>query len=40
MELCLSFWILEFLRKVLKIFEKFCQPAGPVGKQNPPVHLV
>ena len=39
-ELRLSFWIPEFVRKVLKIFEIFCQPSGPVGKPNHPVHLV
>ena len=38
--LLLSCWILYFLRKVLKIFEIFSQPAGPVGKLNQSVHLV
>ena len=31
----MSFWILDFVRKVLKIFEIFCQPSGPVGKTKP-----
>ena len=31
---------LTFERKVLKIFKIFCQPSGPVGKPNHPVHLV
>ena len=31
-ELRLSCWILDFVRKVLKIFEIFCQPSGPVGE--------
>ena len=39
-ELCLSCWVPEFVRKVLKIFEIFFQPSGPVGKPNQPVHLV
>ena len=39
-EIRLSCWISEFERKVLEIFEIFCQPSGPVGKQNQPVHLV
>ena len=38
--LCLSFWILDFLRKVLKFFEIFSQPSGLVGKSNQPVHWV
>ena len=38
--LCLSFWILEFLGKVLKFFEIFSQPSGLVGKPNQPVHWV
>ena len=36
----LSCWVPDFVRKVLKIFQIFCQPSGPVGKQNQPVHLV
>ena len=28
------------MKKVLKIFEIFSQPAGPVGKPNQPVHWV
>ena len=39
-ELCLSCWIPDFVRKVLKIFEIFFQPSEPVGKPNQPVHLV
>ena len=39
-ELCLSFWIPDFLRKVLKIFEIFSQPSELVGKLNHPVHWV
>ena len=31
-ELRLSCWIPDFVRKVLKIFEIFCQPSGPVGE--------
>ena len=38
--LCLSFWIPDFIRKVLKIFEIFSQLFGLVGKPNQPVHLV
>ena len=34
-ELRLSCWIPEFVRKVLKIFEIFYQPSGPVGKTKP-----
>ena len=37
---CLSCWVPNFLKKVLKIFEILCQPSGPVGKPNQPVHLV
>ena len=33
----LSFWIPDFVRKVLKSFKIFSQPDGPVGKPN---HLV
>ena len=36
----LFFWILDSSRKVLKSFEIFSQPAGPVGKSNQPVHWV
>ena len=36
----LSCWILDFVRKVLKIFEIFSQPGGPFGKQNQPVYWV
>ena len=36
----LFFWIPDFVRKVLKIFEICCQSSGPVGKPNQPVHLV
>ena len=32
--LCLSCWIPNFVRKVLKSFEIFSQPAGSVGKPN------
>ena len=38
--LCLSCWVPEFLRKVLKFFEIFSQPSGLVGKPNQPVHRV
>ena len=38
--LCLSFWIPDFLRKVLKFFEIFSQPSILVGKPNQPVHWV
>ena len=31
-ELRLSCWIPDFVRKVLEFFEIFCQPSGPVGK--------
>ena len=31
-ELRFSFWIPDFVRKVLKIFEIFFQPSGPVGE--------
>ena len=34
-ELRLSCWIPDFVRKVLKIFEIFSQPSGPVGKTKP-----
>ena len=34
-ELHLSCWIPDFVRKVLKIFEIFFQPSGPVGKTKP-----
>ena len=34
------FWIYDFVSKVLKNFEIFSQPAGPVGKPNQPVHWV
>ena len=34
-ELRLSCWIPDFVRKVLKIFEIFSQPSGPVGKSKP-----
>ena len=34
-ELRLSCWIPEFLRKVLEFFELFFQPSGPVGKTKP-----
>ena len=36
----LFFWILDSMRKVLKIFEIFSQPAGPIGKPNHLVHWV
>ena len=36
--LCLSCWIPEFLRKVMKFFEIFSQPSVLVGKPNQPVH--
>ena len=38
--LCLSCWIPDFLRKVLKFFEILSQPSGLVGKPNHPVHWV
>ena len=38
--LYLSFLIPDFVRKVLKFFEIFSQPSGPVGKPNQPIHLV
>ena len=38
--LCLSFWILDSMRKVLKIFEIFSPPYGLVEKPNHPVHWV
>ena len=38
--LCLSCWIPDFLRKVLKFFEIFSQPYVLVGKPNQPVHWV
>ena len=34
------FWILESVRKVLKSFEIFSQPDGPIGKPNQLVHWV
>ena len=34
------FWIVDSLRKDLKIFEIFSQLARPVGKPNQPVHWV
>ena len=36
----LSFWIPEFLRKVVKLFEIFSQLSGLIGKPNQPVHWV
>ena len=33
-------WISDSVSKVLKIFEIFSQPYGPVGKPNQPVHWV
>ena len=36
----LSCWILDSMRKVLKSFEIFSQPAGSIGKPNQPVHWV
>ena len=39
-QLRLSCWIPDFVRYIMKIFEIFCQPYGPVGKPNKPVHLV
>ena len=38
--LFLSFWISDFLIKVLKNFEIFSQPSEMVGKSNHPVHWV
>ena len=32
------FWILDSMRKYLKIFENFSQPAEPIGKPDQPVH--
>ena len=34
----MSCWIPDFVRKVMKIFEIFFQPSGPVGKPDQPVH--
>ena len=34
-ELRLSCWIPDFVRKVLEFFEIFFQPSGPVGKTKP-----
>ena len=34
-ELRLSCWIPDFVRKVLEFFEIFCQPSGQVGKTKP-----
>ena len=34
-ELRLSCWIPDFVRKVLEFFEIFCQPYGPIGKTKP-----
>ena len=34
------FWIPDSVSKVLKSFEIFSQPAGPVGKLNQPLHWV
>ena len=36
----LSFWIPEFLRKVLNFFDIFSQSSGLIGKPNQPVHWV
>ena len=38
--LCLSFWIPDFIRMVLKFFEIFYQSSGQIGKPNQPVHWV
>ena len=38
--LFLFFWIPNSVKKVLKNFEIFSQPAGLVGKPNQPVHWV
>ena len=38
--LCLSFWIPDFIRMVLKVFGIFSQSSGLIGKQNQPVHWV
>ena len=37
---CLSFWIPNFIRMVLKFFEIFSQSYGLVEKQNQSVHWV
>ena len=36
----LSFWIPDFLRKVLNFFDIFSQSSGLIGKLNHPVHWV
>ena len=36
----LSFWIPDFLRKVLNFFDIFSQSSGLIGKSNQPVHWV
>ena len=36
----LSFWIPDFLRKVLNFFYIFSQSSGLIGKPNQPVHWV
>ena len=38
--LCFSCWILDSVRKVLKIFEIFSQSSAPIGKLNQPVYWV
>ena len=39
-DLRLSYWISNSVNKVMKIFEIFSQPDGPVRKPNQPVHWV
>ena len=39
-DLRLSYWIPNSMKKVMKIFEIFSQPDGPVRKPNQPVHWV
>ena len=34
----LFFWIPDSMRKILKNFENFSQPAEPVGELDKPVH--
>ena len=36
----LSFWIPDFLRKVLDFFDTFSQSSRLIGKPNHPVHWV
>ena len=36
--LCLLFWILDSMRKILKNFGNFSQLAEPIGKPDQPIH--